>query len=152
MAKRLSDKARDLLHRLVLAAVHDEGADGELSEHEVAGYRFLDEGNLMFNFASKELLDAGLAGMELGKHGVVAWVTDRGVTSHERAKAAGLVGKPLAYAKMTTLRGEPWCCEVFDKQYPGVELQPLMTEQAVENARFQAEKLADWSSDYDPEG
>ena len=93
MAKRLSDKARDLLHRLVLAAVHDEGADGELTEETVAGYRFFDEGSLMFDFAAKELLDAELAGMELGTHGLVAWVTRRGVTSHERAKAAGLVGQ-----------------------------------------------------------
>lgn len=147
MAKRLSDKARDLLHQLVQAAVHDEGADGELTEDAVAGYRFFDEQSLMFNFASKELLDAGLAGMELGQHGLVAWVTKRGVTSHERAKAAGLVGQPLAYAKMTTLRGEPWCCEVYDKQYPGVELKPLMTSREVENARFQAEKMADWETD-----
>lgn len=89
--KRLSDDARDLLHQLVLAAVHDEGADGELTEETVAGHRFLDERGLMFNFASKELLDAELAGMELRSHGMVAWVTKRGVTSHERAKAAGLV-------------------------------------------------------------
>ncbi len=53
---------------------------------------------------------------------------------------------PLAFAKMTTLNGKPWCIGVFKS--PAEGLQPLMTEKEVEKAEFEAEKYDDWSSDY----